>query len=105
MKTKIVYGLLIISTMLFVLATLSFAETTASVAVTFTIPVMPGLNAPLIEENTPIAITSAASQLNQTQQEQSGIQNTATLAKETTEEKVENTTGGPFAVLKTIYSR
>ena len=105
MKKRIIYGILTVTTMLFAFSAIGFAETNASVTVTFTIPVMPGLNAPLIEENKLINSAPTATELNQVQQENLELQSSLPVNKETNEGKVENTTGGPFAVLKTIYSR
>lgn len=83
-------------TILLILTGKSSAQTTSSVAVSFTIPVMPGLNAPLIEENKTVKPQpTAAAQQNVEPQKETKNSTPALIQTEKQEEKI----------VKTYYSR
>jgi len=96
MKRLLIIGLMIGLAILLILAGKSFAQTTSSVTVSFTIPVMPGLNAPLIEENKTVKPQpEATTQQNVEPQKETKNSTPALIQTEKQEEKI----------VKTYYSR
>ncbi|MFH1238767.1 MAG: hypothetical protein V1653_01495 [bacterium] len=78
----------------------AFAETTASVSVSFVIPVMPGLNAPLIEEESVKAQPTEETTVQEKSRDKTELveeeRNTVLIASSGQKENIK---------LKTVYSR
>jgi hypothetical protein len=105
MKNRISYGLLICLAMFFAFSGVGLAETSSSVTVSFTIPVMPGLNAPLIEENKTVDQQIAAKQENAQAQQEIQTSSPPLIQTEKQEEKTVAKGESSQVMVKTIYSR
>ncbi len=103
MKNKIIFLSLICLAILFSWAGVSWAGTTSSVAVSFSIPVIPGLNAPLIEQTQPATPQAATKQA--APQQETIASNQAPVQTKQQEEKITIQTQDSQAMVKTIYSR
>jgi hypothetical protein len=105
MKRLLIFSLMIGLAILFILAGKSFAQTTSSVTVSLSIPVMPGLNAPLIEEskakNAETTIPQDKIKPEEVSQEVMGEM----IQSEKQEENVADKNEKNQIIVKTFYSR
>lgn len=94
---KLVVELIACLIMISCAAGVSFAQTSASVTVSFTIPVMPGLNAPLIEKE---EIKAEPQKLSEEKEaaptQETALQEPQLIQQDAQDEKV---------IVKTFYSR
>lgn len=105
MKNSLLNKTLIGLTILLSMLDMSWADTTTSVAVSFTIPVMPGLNAPLVEDET-VAIPANTNEQKKLETFSENSETTPALIQQDTQKealtaKEEQTT----KMVKTIYTR
>lgn len=99
---KKISGSAIVTVMLLVLTGLAFAGDSGSFYVSCTIPLIPGVNAPLIEEET--VKTQKDTTVQQNTEPQSQPQETAPEQIQQ-EDKTTNDNSRPLVLVKTLYDR
>lgn len=102
-KTLLFVSLLIV--LAFLSANTVFAGDSLSLSISCTIPAIPGLNAPLIEEETSRIETGTSAQQKPESGKETQPQTPALIQQDTQEEKIISEGQKSLVTVKTLYSR